>query len=164
MQKRKLKRNYFSLVELMVVITIIGLLGGIVALNVFKHVDKAKITATRASIVEYSKAVNFYFMDTGKYPSSLNDLFAKPEGVKGWKGPYTTREIQLDSFKNPYVFTVKPGEGAKPYEIYSFGPNGTEGGDDDIFEFEDAEGGSSPSGSTGGGSGGKSETPAEEPK
>ena len=137
MKKLKLKRNYFSLVELMVVITIIGLLSGIVAINVFKHVLDAKIAATRASITQFSNTADIYFMNTGKYPSALNDLYVKPEGVKGWNGPYMKGEMKMDPWKNPFVCVTNPGDKGNPFEIYSFGPDGAEGGGDDIHESDE---------------------------
>ena len=146
MKRRNLKKAYFTLVELMVVITIIGLLGGIVGVAVFQKVGQAKIATTRASIGEYSKAINFFFMDTGKYPAALNDLYVKPEGVKGWKGPYITREVQADPWHNPFVYSTSTGSGSKPFQIYSVGPDQVEGGDDDIFEFEDEAAGGGASG------------------
>lgn len=155
MKKQKKIKNYFSLVELMVVITIIGLLSGIVALNVFKHVAEAKITTTRTSISEYGKAVKFFYMHTGKYPATLSELYVKPEGVKGWKGPYTEKDIQMDSWHNPFVLVVNSGDKNTPFQIYSFGPDGAEGGEDDIYESEESEGGSSSSSS----GTGASETP-----
>ncbi len=150
MKKKNLKRNYFSLVELMVVITIIGLLGGIVAMNVFQNVKEAKVATTRASIVELMKQVDFYYMGTGKYPSSLNDLVVKPEGVKGWKGPYLKGALSDDAWHNPFVYVVNSGDKTNPYKVYSFGPDGVEGGDDDVFDREDSEAG----GATGSASGG----------
>jgi len=155
MKKKIIKRNYFSLVELMVVITIIGLLGGIVAMNVFQNVKEAKIGTTRASIVELVKQVDMYYMSTGKYPSSLNDLVVKPEGVKGWKGPYL-RALSNDAWHNPFAYNVNAGDKTTPYVVYSFGPDGVEGGDDDIFEREDSE----PTGVSGGS---KTNEVAEEP-
>lgn len=149
MKKKKLKRNYFSLVELMVVITIIGLLGGIVAMNVFQNVKEAKIGTTRASIVELMKQVDFYYMGTGKYPSSLNDLIVKPEGVKGWKGPYLRGELKPDAWHNPFVYVVNSGDKTNPYKVYSFGPDGVEGGDDDVFDTEEGEGGGAPGSAAG---------------
>lgn len=162
MKKKSLKKAYFTLVELMVVITIIGLLGGIVGIEVFKKVNLAKIATTRASVVELTKAINFYYMDSGKYPSALNDLYVKPEGVKGWKGPYLTGELKPDAWKNPFQYTTNTGgTGSKPFQIYSYGPDQAEGGDDDIYENEDDNGQNG-----GGGGEGVQQAPAkpEEPK
>ena len=54
-QNRK-RRGGFTLVELLVVITILGILAAVAVQNVIQHVESARIEATRLSIAEIEKA------------------------------------------------------------------------------------------------------------
>ena len=71
----------------MVVIVILGILAGLVGVNVVGRIEDAKIAAARAQIATFAKAVNFYRSDTGEYPDNsvgLDALIEPPAGVTGW--------------------------------------------------------------------------------
>jgi general secretion pathway protein G len=72
-QKTKAQRG-FTLIELIVVVTIIGILAGIAVVNVRNAQTRAAEAALKADLHELRKAIDDYYADKQKYPASLNDL------------------------------------------------------------------------------------------
>jgi len=64
----------FSLIELIVVVTIIGILAGIALVNVNTAQRKARESALRANLHEMRKAIDNFYADKQRYPSDLNEL------------------------------------------------------------------------------------------
>jgi general secretion pathway protein G len=64
----------FSLLELIVVVTIIGILAAAAMVSVRYSVRKAKEAALRDNLATMRKAIDSYYADKQKYPSSLEDL------------------------------------------------------------------------------------------
>ncbi len=138
----------FTLIELMVVLLIIGLLAGLVGVKVLDRLAEAKVVDAKAQIAMLHSAVNHFKLDTGQYPDSsmgLAALVEEPPGVNNWKksgyldGPMVPR----DPWGYDYMYDV-PGTGNKEFDIYSYGADGKEGGDDedaDIYnkEFDTAD-------------------------
>ena len=89
---RLLRSAGFTLLELLVVMTIIGLLAGYVGPKFFAHIGKSEIKAARAQIDGFEKALDQFRLDMGRYPSTEEGLAAlmnKPAGDTGkWSGPY----------------------------------------------------------------------------
>lgn len=120
----------FSLMELLVVITILALLATIVGVNVIGKVDTGKQNTAKAQIQDFETALDMFRLDVGRYPTSqegLTALMEKPSDAEGWAGPYLKKEIPRDPWKHDYVF-VSPGEHGD-YDIISYGQDGSPGGD-----------------------------------
>ena len=122
-----------SLVELMAVLLIVALLAGIAAKNFMGQTEKAKVTATKATLKALHQAVNMFKLDTGRYPTEdmgLLELIEQPTDVIGWmQGGYLeTTGVPLDAWKNELVYQLNP-ESGKPFVIISYGSDGKEGGE-----------------------------------
>jgi general secretion pathway protein G len=128
------KFNYgFTMVELMAVLVIIGLLAGVVAINVIGKIDKAKVTTTKANLKMLNSAVIQFKLDTGRFPSEdmgLEELIEEPTDVTGWDpaGYLDTTTIPTDAWKNEFMYELYP-ESGKPFVIYSYGADGVDGGE-----------------------------------
>jgi general secretion pathway protein G len=120
----------FTLVEILVVITIIGLIMAIVGPRVLNYLGESKVKAAKIQIESFSSALDLYYLDMGRYPGSSDGLVAlvqRPGNAQEWNGPYLKGGVvPNDPWGHPYVYR-SPVEHA-PYEIISFGSDGQEGG------------------------------------
>jgi general secretion pathway protein G len=120
-----------TLIEMLVVVTIIALFAGLVVPRMLRRTDTARITAARAQINAFMTALGAYKLDTGTFPTTeqgLQALRVRPQGVTQWQGPYLPQEIPLDPWGRPYVYKY-PGEQGDEPEIVSYGADGQPGGE-----------------------------------
>src|SRR5881227_853700 len=81
----------FTLVEILVVITIIGLIMGLVGPRVLNYLTESKAKAAKIQIESFASALDLFFLDSGRYPSGsegLTALVQRPGSISGWNGPY----------------------------------------------------------------------------
>lgn len=120
----------FTLVEILVVITIIGLIMAIVGPRVLNYLGESKVKAARIQIESLGSALDLYYLDMGRYPNSNDGLAAlvqRPGNAEEWNGPYLKGGVvPNDPWGHAYVYR-SPVEHA-PYEIVSYGADGQEGG------------------------------------
>jgi general secretion pathway protein G len=139
------KRNGFTLIEVMLVVLIIGVLAALAVPRLVGRSQEARITATYADIESnISIALDLYELDSGTYPSTeqgLSALVVKPSSSPvptDWKGPYL-KKIPKDPWGRLYVYK-NPGEkNTTSFDLYSLGPDATEGTEDDITNWEKSE-------------------------
>jgi general secretion pathway protein G len=143
MKKRRNKHQAgITLIEMLVVVTIIALFAALVVPSMFKKSDQAKVTAARAQINSFMTALGAYKLDTGVFPSTeegLQALRVKPANLDQWQGPYLPKEVPLDPWHHPYVYKY-PGEHGDEPDIISYGADGQPGGDGfnaDILSWSD---------------------------
>jgi general secretion pathway protein G len=119
----------FTLVEILVVITIIGLIMALVGPRVLNYLGESKAKAAKIQIESFSSALDLYYLDLGRYPNSSEGLTAltRSNNAPGWNGPYLRGGVvPNDPWGHSYVYR-SPGERA-PYDIISLGSDGQEGG------------------------------------
>jgi general secretion pathway protein G len=118
----------FTLVEMLVVITIIGLIMSLVGPRVLTYLSDSKVKTARIQIQGFSAALDLYYLDSGRYPTSSEGLTAltqKPDGMATWNGPYLkSNSVPNDPWGRPYLYKL-PGQHG-PYDIVSLGPDGRE--------------------------------------
>jgi general secretion pathway protein G len=123
----------FTLVEILVVITIIGLIMGLVGPRVLNYLGQSKTKTAAIQIESFSSSLDLYFLDNGRYPSTNEGLAAlvkRPSSAPSWNGPYLKGSVvPADPWGNPYLYR-SPGQYG-PYDIMSKGPTGQEGGTGD---------------------------------
>jgi general secretion pathway protein G len=129
-QKRKLSRA-FTLVEMLLVITIIGIMAALVIPKMVGRSEQARQTAVRADLSSIKTALDAFEVDNGYYPKSLQDLLQLPRDAKNWHGPYLEKTPQ-DPWGNNYVYDYPGKHNAGAYDLLSIGPDSKEGTDDDI--------------------------------
>lgn len=79
------------MIELLVVLVILGLLGGIVGPRLLKHLGQAKSDTAALQIEDLSAALDVYMLENGQYPTTdqgLDALVEAPAGSDAWNGPY----------------------------------------------------------------------------
>jgi general secretion pathway protein G len=129
---KALSRSGFTLLELLVVIVIIGLLSGYVGPKYFSQLGKSEVTAARAQIEAFEKALDTFRLDVGRYPlaeEGLSALLTQPAAADRWNGPYLKKQIPKDPWGNTYIYR-SPGS-KSDFEIISYGKDGQSGGSGD---------------------------------
>ncbi|MHC4992782.1 MAG: type II secretion system protein GspG [Planctomycetota bacterium] len=133
--RRTHARRAFTLVEIIVVVTIIAVLAALIAPRLFGRLTWAKVRTAEAEVKAMETAVNLYLNDTGDTLTSnfdLEVLLIPAEDGGGPQGPYFQKaDDLLDPWNNPYVIRV-PGEVNYDFDIVSWGPDAEEGTEDDI--------------------------------
>ena len=134
---RRARSGGFTLIEIMAVVLIIGLLGGIVGTVVFSQVDKARVSATRTQVKQLEGILELYRMDNVRYPSTeqgLQALVRKPSGAPQPRNYRPEGYVQgggvpKDSWGQEFQYRA-PGE-HNPYsfDLWSLGADGKPGGE-----------------------------------
>jgi general secretion pathway protein G len=120
----------FTLVEMLVVITIIGLIMGLIGPRVLNYLSESKVKAAKIQLQSFASALDLFYLDAGRFPSTSEGLAAlvkQTPGVSAWNGPYLRGgNVPNDPWSHGYVYR-SPGEHS-PYDILSYGSDGQEGG------------------------------------
>ena len=120
----------FTLVEMLVVITIIGLIMGLVGPRVLNYLSESKVKAAKIQLQSFASALDLFYLDAGRFPSTsegLGALVQRTPGIAAWNGPYLKGgNLPNDPWSHAYVYR-SPGERG-PYAIVSYGSDGQEGG------------------------------------
>lgn len=143
MTKNRSGEKGFTLVELMIVVIILSTLAAMIIPRFAGRSEESKRAAAHTDIhSNLGSALDMFELDNGFYPtteqglSALAEAPATPPIPKNWRGPYIKKKGFNDPWGNPYQYR-SPGAVSKDYEIFSMGPNGVEGGNDDIGSWED---------------------------
>src|SRR5580698_3165020 len=90
-QTNRAGRSAFTLVELILVLTILAILAGIVLPKMTGRTQQARITRAQTEIATFSTALGAYEVDVGQYPkgrNGLQSLVQRPADAQNWHGPY----------------------------------------------------------------------------
>jgi general secretion pathway protein G len=149
MMKRFKVRQGFTLIEILIVLGIIILLAGTAIVALVPQQRGARIDTTRIKLKNIETALEAYNINIGHYPTDeeggLGALLTKPafadETIAAqWRGPYL-KEDPRDAWSNKFNYQVTqagtPEADQTPYKLWSNGPDGTDGTDDDIKNWSD---------------------------
>lgn len=133
-------RSGFTLVEILLVVTIIGILAALVIPKIVGRGEEARVKAAYADINGGIKStLGMYEVDVGRYPSSLQDLVQQPGDVPAghWKGPYfDPPNLPIDPWGRPYIYVFPGRHNPSGYDLYSTGPSGQDGNQDNIGNWQ----------------------------
>ena len=119
----------FSLIDMMIVLTLIGLIMVAIGVGVMGQFSKGQVSAARTQAYEISKQLDLYRLEFGHYPSSSEGFDALVNPPRG--EPYMDK-VPVDSWGNEFLY-VYPGEkNRKKPDIRSKGDDGVENTEDDI--------------------------------
>lgn len=121
----------FTLLELLVALTILVLIAAVAVPQTIRYLDRAKTDTARVAIGSIETALDLYRLDVGRYPDGpdgLRALVEPVEGVDNWYGPYIKKATMLqDPWGNAYLYRQPGQHGA--YDLYTLGADGQEGGE-----------------------------------
>jgi general secretion pathway protein G len=123
------KQNGMTLLEIIIVVTILGSLIAILGTKVATRARKAKVGEARIQISELSKNLEMYNTDCGHYPTAEQGFAAlAPNGGDGCANwgpePYIKKAPVLDPWGQPYIYLLENGT----FTIISYGEDHKEGG------------------------------------
>lgn len=112
-----------TIVELMIVLTIIASIMGVVGFAVFGAVDRANVKEAQIEIGSLTQMVESYYLTTepSQFPNTLDDLTTGPSPL--------TKQVPKDPWGNPYIYKKTSN---REFEIFSVGADGIEGSEDDV--------------------------------
>ena len=115
----------------MLVVTIIGILAGLVIPGLMTRSEQARLAAANTDVMGgISTALNLYEVDSGTFPKSLQDLVQEPADARNWHGPYL-KSLPVDPWGNAYVYYYPGKHNPSSFDVLSVGRDGKEGTDDD---------------------------------
>jgi general secretion pathway protein G len=132
----------YTLIEMLVVLTIISLLLGLIGPRVLGYLGESRVKTTRLQIESFSSALDLFYLDAGRYPTGsegLDALTQRPSNVSVWNGPYLKGgKVPADAWGHPYQYRSST-ERIPPYEILSLGSDGREGGTGTAADISNVE-------------------------
>lgn len=117
-----------TLLEIIIVITILASLAAVLGTQVSKVQKKAKMKEAQIQIGEISKALDMYFNDCGHYPSASDGLAALAPGgettCQNWGPEPYVKKVPVDPWGTPFQYFL---EGSN-YTVMSLGADKKDGG------------------------------------
>lgn len=137
---REIRNRGFTLVEIMAVMLLIGTIMGIATVGIMGRVKSARITAATTQISSLGQVITTFHLECGFYPDSLESLIRPPSAgrtCKGFppEGFLGKKELPQDPWGNPYNFQAPGVHDTSSYDLWSNGPDGNEGTEDDIVSW-----------------------------
>jgi type II secretion system protein G len=126
-----MRQQGFTLIEILVVIVILSILGGLAAQTLLSRPDAARVQAAQTDIRTLAAALDVYRLDNYRYPTSdqgLRALVERPNGnpePKNWNSSGYLKKLPEDPWGSPYLYENNGGS----IELISLGADGVEGGE-----------------------------------
>ena len=131
MEKRRRRQAGVTLIEMLVVVTIIALFAAVVGTRMLRQTDNARKVAAREQIHAFMTALGTYKLNTGTFPTTeqgLQALINRPTGATRWNGPYLNRDrLPEDPWGHPFVYHSPSERPGHEFDLYSLGPTGRPG-------------------------------------
>jgi general secretion pathway protein G len=137
-RRRRRRRAGFTLIEVLLVLVILMILAGMAAIAYRPIQENAKVKAAHAQIGLFKTPLRAYDLDVGDFPSTQQGLAALREApsdladVNKWKGKYLEDPVPPDPWGNEYQYEYPGTHEEDTPDIWSFGPDGLNGTEDDI--------------------------------
>jgi general secretion pathway protein G len=128
------RRRGMSLLEIMVVITLIGLVTAAIGVAVINQLGKGQSDAARNQSYEIAKSLDIYKLQNGSYPSTGQGLsvLASPP-----KGKPIMEAVPKDPWGNDYIYVIPGQKNPSKFDIRSKGSDGQEGTEDDVGNWQE---------------------------
>jgi len=125
------RRRGVTLIEMLVVVTIISLFLLVVGPRLLGQADKGRAVAAKQQLGSFEQALAAYKLDTGNFPTTemgFRALREKPANVNNWNGPYLSKEVPKDPWGNDFLYKYPGDHGDQP-DLVCLGSDGAAGGE-----------------------------------
>lgn len=119
------RQTGMTLIEILIVLAIIASMMAFLVPGVTRQLDKSKVQETKIMIGQVMNALNLYYTDCGKYPSSLSGLMQSDPDCPNWGPEPYLKKAPKDAWNREFQYSL---DGNQPVVI-SLGADGREGGD-----------------------------------
>ena len=126
---RKSRRG-LTLIEILVVVTILGLIAGIVGITVANQLEEAKIDTANVQMKNIGDALELYKIKFNRYPNTAEGLQALVKPPEGRKPLMET--VPKDPWDADYIFVCPGQHNPSKFDLQSKGPDGIADSEDDI--------------------------------
>jgi len=143
------RRSGFSLIEVMIVLVIILGLTGLVGLQLFGRRDQAKAQTVELQLRQIKRAIEQFRLDGDRFPTEDEGLEVlwNPEALDPDDDPeiypaggYLAEPTPNDLWDNEWGYREVSERGDETqYDLWSNGPDGEEGTEDDITSWSTSE-------------------------
>jgi general secretion pathway protein G len=111
-----------TLIEILVVITILGVIAAAVAVNVVGQLDEAKMKQAKTDLHTLENCLDLFKIDKGRYPNTEEGLQAVVTAGK-------CKPQLKDPWGHPYVYLFPGQVHPESFDLKSYGADGQAGGD-----------------------------------
>ena len=128
----RVARSAFTLIELLLVMVILAILAAVMVPKFTGRTEDARIKAAKGEISGIKTALDTFEIDNGRYPTTdegLNALVTRPGDLPNWKQGLP--KVPTDPWGHGYIYR-SPGGNGQSFDLFSAGPDGQEGGSDDV--------------------------------
>ncbi|MBY5934924.1 type II secretion system major pseudopilin GspG [Tateyamaria omphalii] len=124
-------RTGATILEVLIVLSIIAMIAAVVGPRLVGYLGRAKTETAALQIDQLRNALQLFYIDAGRYPSSaegLSALYDRPAGLGRWNGPYLeTKNALIDPWGRPYIYDAPSQD--HDFAVSSLGRDGVSGGD-----------------------------------
>lgn len=124
------RNRAFTLLEVMLVLLIIGALAAAVAINFAGAGERAKSRTTKIALNTLKSSLVEYSSDKGAYPTTAEGLAVLTPG-------YVESKALKDAWQRDFQYFAPTGDPARPYDLFSLGPDGAANTPDDISVWDE---------------------------
>lgn len=132
-------RRGLTLIEVLIVLSILLIIASLAVANLIRFQRRAYISAARTQIKALEQPLQAFYLDFNRYPSSLEELLTPPADLPDptkWNGPYLDAQaVPLDPWRNEYQYRYPGQYNTDKPDIWSLGPDGVDGTEDDITNW-----------------------------
>ncbi len=138
MNSSRPRRRGFTLVEVLLVLTILVIIVSLATTSIVSMQRRAYLKAAELQVRLFKSQLECYHLDMSEFPTTEQGLEAlrnQPAGLVNpddWAGPYSDEDVPLDPWNNPYQYMCPGQNNPDRYDLWSWGPDKQDRTEDDI--------------------------------
>jgi len=140
-RSRRRRRDGFTLVEVLLVLVILVVIASLAVTAYGPMQKKAYMKAAKTQIEVFANLLEAYRLDMNDFPATaqgLEALRSAPSDLANpddWAGPYLGKPVPSDPWDRPYQYAYPGKYDESMPDIWSLGPDGQDGTEDDVVSW-----------------------------